>query len=362
MKKSASIKIKHSKQHFIPFSFSNKKLNENIRGVILAADIGGTKANLALYKLHYDILEPIVERSFATKEYVSFFELFYSFMTEDLPTIDSICLGVAGPVMEGRVSGTNFSWDIDEEEIRQKLGVKWVTVINDLEANAYGLAGLEKEDFKEIKPGEQVKGNAAIVSPGTGLGEAGLYWDRKVYHPFATEGGHCDFSPRNEFDIEFLRYLQKEYGHVSWERILSGAGIYNIYKFYILYHQLEEPQWFTERTKNEDPAVVISSSAKEGNYAATKNSLELFTRYLAIEMGQVALKFKAMGGIYIGGGIVPKILHSFDKEVFVQNFLDVNRMNPLLEKIPVKLIVNQHAPKLGTAIYAAMQLHDHDIN
>ncbi len=360
MMKSAPIKLKHSNHHFIPFSFSNKALNKNLEGVIMAADIGGTKANLALYHLKYNTLEPIMEKSFATKEFSSFFELFHSFKTKDLPEIDSICLGVAGPVIEGRVSGTNFSWVIDENEIRQELGVKYVTVINDLEANAYGLAGLNKEDFKEIKEGELIKGNAAIVSPGTGLGEAGLFWDRKAYHPFATEGGHCDFSPRNEFDILFLKHLQKEFGHVSWERILSGAGIYNIYKFYILHHQIEEPQWFKERIENDDPAAVISSSAKEGNYPASTETLNLFTRYLAVEMGQVALKFKATGGIFIGGGIVPKILHSFDKQVFIDNFLDVNRMNPLLERIPVKLIVNQHAPKLGTAIYAAMQLNDMD--
>lgn len=356
--KSAPIKLKDSKQHFIPFSFSNRKLNENFKGVILAADIGGTKANLALYSLKFDTLEPIIEKSFTTKKYSSFFELFHSFKTEDLPPIDSICLGVAGPVLEGRVSGTNFSWNIDEKEIQQKLGVKRVSVINDLEANAYGLAGLKEEDFENIKEGDRNKGNAAIVSPGTGLGEAGLYWDRKAFHPFATEGGHCDFSPRNEYDIAFLQHLQKEYGHVSWERILSGIGIFNIYKFLIQYKKIEEPKWFKERIKNEDPAAVINSSAKEGNYPAATETLNLFTRYLAVETGQVALKFKATGGIYIGGGIVPKILHSFNKEVFIKNFLDVNRMNPLLEKIPVKLIVNQHAPKLGTAIYAAMQLDE----
>lgn len=357
MKESAVIQLQPSAHTYISFSFNNVKYISGSKGIILAADIGGTKTNLALFELKDDVLKPVYEQTFVTKNYSSFFDLYKSFKNKDLPEIDSICLGVAGPVINGKVSGTNFSWEIDEQEIKKELGVKWVTVLNDLEATAYGIAALQKDDFKEIKGGSKVAGNGAIISPGTGLGEAGLFWDGKAYHPFATEGGHCDFSPRTEFDIEFLRHLQKQYGHVSWERIISGPGIFNIYKFLKAFKNIEEPKWFSEKILKEDPAAVISSCATTNTYPACGETIELFTRYLATETAQLALKFKATGGIFIGGGIIPKIINIFDKKLFIENFLQVNRMNPLLENIPVQLILNQYAPKYGTALYAAMQLN-----
>lgn len=337
----------------IPFSFDGM---QNSFGFILAGDIGGTKTNLSLYELNEGVLTPILEQTFLTNNFSSFRELYASFKNGDLPDINSICLGVAGPVLNGKVSGTNFSWAIDAQKLQKELEVNHVTVINDLEANAYGLAALEVKDFKLIKAGRGEPGNCAIIAPGTGLGEAGLFWDGKYYHPFATEGGHCDFSPRNELDIAMLRFLQKQFGMVSWERLLSGPGIYNIYKFLVDHNKIKEPQWFTKRLQKEDPAALISACAVEDKYAVCKDTMDLFTRYLAIEASQVALKFKATGGIYIGGGILPKIIRSFEMEVFTKNFLEIDRMRPLLETISVSVILNEHSPKYGTALFGAKQL------
>ena len=342
---------------YIPFSSGTIKFKE---GIILAGDIGGTKTNLSLFKLKGAQLSPLLEKTFSTRDFPSFDAILNSFMKEekDLSQIDSICLGVAGPVIEGKVSGTNFPWELSEEEIRKTTGISHIYLINDMEANAYGLGILKNEESIEVKKGSHIGGNKALISPGTGLGEAGIYWDGTYYHPFATEGGHCDFSPRDEQDIALLKYLQNLYGHVSWERIISGPGIYTLYQFLLKEKNEEEPAWFTEKLEGNTPAAVISESAKDGNSPLCTETMDLFFRYLAIETSQIALKFKATGGIYIGGGILPKVLELLDKERFVDNFLQVNRMNPLLETIPIYMITNVDSPMYGAAFYAAMRLSE----
>lgn len=337
----------------IHFSFGALKER---RGVVLAGDIGGTKANISVFELQNGILSPIFEKTFATKKFSSFGELYNKLKAEQLPNIDSICLGVAGPVIDGKVSGTNFSWELDAMQIKKELGIKEVTLINDLEANAYGLAVLKEKDLLNIKKGGRDNGNCAIISPGTGLGEAGLYWDGKEYHPFATEGGHCDFSAKTDFDISLLKFLRERYGIVSWEKILSGSGIVDLYRFLLHHHAIEEPGWFKERLEREDPAALISSCAKENSYGTCNDAMDLFFKYLATEAAQVALKFKATGGIFIGGGIPPKNLELVNKKKFTAHFLEMDRMRPLLENIPINIILNQNSPKYGTALVAGMHL------
>ena len=209
-------------------------------------------------------------------------------------------------------------------------------------------------DFEEIRKGAEVPGNAVIISPGTGLGEAGLFWDGKAYHPFATEGGHAEFSPRNKFDADLWHFLHEKYGLVSWERIISGSGIYDIYQFLIQTKGIREPNWFKEQILHEDPAALISAGALEGNYPVCKETIDLFVRYLATEANQFALKTKATGGIFIGGGIVPKIIESIDKEIFNQNFIKSDRMEELLDLMPVKAILNEKTATYGAALYGAM--------
>lgn len=358
MKRSISLRRNSDGENPLPIAFRNNIDLQDLKGTVLAADVGGTKANLSCFELSQGELKPLKEQSYATKDHGSFSEMIKQFQGEDLPKIDSLCLGVAGPVNNGVVRATNFPWVIDEKEIRNNLGIDSVKIINDLEANAYGLAGLEKEDFEELKKGSAISGNAAIISPGTGLGEAGLYWDGSAYHPYASEGGHCDFSPRNEFDWNLWRFFHQKYGHVSWERLISGRGIHDIYQFLVKTGEIAEPDWFKKRIANEDPAAVISSSAMKEDYPVCRQTIDLFVRFLAAEAAQLALKTKATGGIYIGGGIVPKIIQTIDRKVFYHNFVQSNRMNHLLDLVPIKVILNEKTAMYGAAFYAAMRLRN----
>jgi glucokinase len=338
----------------IPLAPMNTGLSN--KGVILAADVGGTKTNLALFEIKSGDLIPLNEKSYPTKKYKSFLEMAKDFQTTTMPGINGICLGVAGPVTQGKAYGTNFPWVIDREEISRELHIRHVSLINDMEANAYGLAALQENDFEKLKYGSKIPGNAALISPGTGLGEAGMFWDGSHYHPFACEGGHCDFSPRNETDIKILRHLHQKYGHVSWERLVSGPGILDLYSFNRAESRDTEPQWLKDRMAQGDPSAVITETALVGEDPVCMATLELFIRFLAIESAQLALKFKATGGIYIGGGILPKIIQGMKREVFYNNFVQSGRLNSLLEMIPVKVILNEKTALLGAAFYGAMTL------
>src|SRR5690606_33210966 len=325
---------------------------KQIPGLILAPDIGGTQARLALFEVIHGVLSLLKEELFKTKDYSSFFNILKHFCSEEIPNISSLCLGIAGPVNEGRVQATNFSWVIDKSQIIKETKIQSVWIINDMEAHAYGLEIMAKDDFHELKKGSVIPGNAGIISPGTGLGEAGLFWNGKIHIPFATEGGHCDFSPRNEMDLEIWRFLHAKFGQVSWETIVSGPGIYNIYLFLIQYRNIREPDWFLKEISEGNPTVIISNCAKNQTYPVCTEVIDLFLRFLAIEAAQLALKFKATGGIYIGGGIILKIIDMVDKEKFQKEFVDSHRMSPLLDLIPVNIILNEKTAIYGAAVFA----------
>jgi glucokinase len=356
MKKQESFSLSLINESQIPMAFLGNKNAANTIGVVLAGDIGATKTNLALFEILKGQLTIVREKTYHTGDYHSFTEMVHAFNKGSLTEIDGICLGVAGPVTRGKVKGTNFPWEIDSAEISRELRVQSVTLINDMEANAYGMSALGKSDFEVLKEGSDIPGNAVIISPGTGLGEAGLYWDGSLYHPYATEGGHCDFSPRNELDWELWKHLHQKYGHVSWERILSGPGIYGIYQFLRGFRGNTEPKWLTDKIQQCDSAAAITAVAHEKSDPICIETLDLFVRYLAIEAAQFALKTKATGGVYLGGGIVPKILAMINRELFSENFVAAGRMNPLLQLMPVKVVLNDKTPLLGAAYYGAMAL------
>lgn len=339
----------------IPLAFKNKRISED-KGVVLAGDVGGTKTNLALFELQDGDLVPVKEKSYRTKQYQSFSEMVSVFQTRDMPRINGICLGVAGPVVQGKVDGTNFPWAIDSQAIGRELKINAVLLINDMEANAYGLAALQDKDFETLKPGSKIPGNAALISPGTGLGEAGMFWDGSHYHPFACEGGHCDFSPRDELDIKILQHFQKKFGHVSWERVLSGPGIMDLYVFLRQLSGIPEPQWLGDEMSKGNPSAIITGTAMKGIDSVCSETLDTFIRFLAMEAAQLALKFKATGGIYIGGGILPKIISGIKQEVFYNNFVQSGRLNPVLKTIPVRAILNEKTALLGAACHGAMAL------
>ncbi|EPR66357.1 glucokinase [Cyclobacterium qasimii] len=340
----------------IPLAVGSKKNMGHKNGHVLAGDVGGTKTNLALFEIKDGRLFLQKQNSYRTKDYTSLLEIIQEFEVKEMDRLDSICFGVAGPITDGKVHGTNFPWDINTNELVKVLGLENVFLINDMQANAYGLTALEEKDLDRLKYGSKMLGNAVIISPGTGLGEAGLYWDGTAYHPFASEGGHCDFSPRNDFDLEIWKYFQQKYGHVSWERLLSGQGICDTYQMMREVRGGNESEAFKAKMKKEDPAAVITKTAMEGTDAVCRETLDLFVRFLAIETAQLALKFKATGGIYIGGGILPKIIKGMNREVFNDNFMQSGRLNSLLQMVPVNVILNDNTALLGAGYYAAMSI------
>ncbi|WP_300687296.1 glucokinase [Chryseobacterium sp.] len=323
-------------------------------GIVLAADVGGTKTEFALFQVKGGKLIPIKNQRYATTDHQSFVEAIRHFHDDKSSVIDCACLGVAGTVDGDKVRGVNFAWEIDAQKLESDLNIKTVLLINDLQANAYGLCALEDSDFEIIAEGEKSAGNAVVISPGTGLGEAGMYWDGLYYTPYATEGGHCNFAPFDELDAELWKFLKNKFDHVSWERVVSGQGIQNIYEFLLHYREYTEPEWLTENLKKDNSAKTISSAAIEEKEPLCIETMQLFLKYLAIESSQLALKAKATGGIYIGGGITPKILSLIDKKEFYRNFINVGRMEHLLKAIPIKVVLNDKTALMGAAYYAAM--------
>lgn len=338
----------------LQFNISKESKASHKSSMVLAGDIGATKTNLALFKVEGDSVATLQETEYKSHDYKNIIELTDTFI-KDFPIPDSICFGVAGPVLDGHAKLSNLMWEIDSDELSNHFGVKNVRLINDLEATAYGLAMLNEKDVAVIHSGNEAPvGNAAVIAPGTGLGEAGLYWDGNYYHPFATEGGHSDFAPRNEFDFELQTFLQKKFGHVSWERLVCGPGIVNIYQFLRDEKQREEPEWLKGKFKNADAAAVISQHVKQSEIC--KETMQVFIRYLAYESANLVLKLKATGGLFIGGGIAPQIVSLLENNVFYSSFCQSGRLNYLLEMVPVKIILNTKTALLGAAWYGTMNL------
>ena len=336
----------------VPIAFPKRPV-PSASDTLLAADVGGTKTVLALAALREGAITVLRETTYPSRQFATLGEGIRQFVG-DTPMPGRISLAFAGPVQDGRAHSTNLGTDIDTRLLREELGVEEVFLINDLEAEAYGLAGLAKEELVAVYPGHQpASGNAGILAPGTGLGEAGLYWDGAALHPFATEGGHTDFAPRNAFDWELHQFLAAKFGHVSWERVLSGPGICNIYDFLRDVKHWEEPAWVREQMQREEPGAVIGTSAQEGCPISVE-TLRVFVRYLAVEASNLALKLNATGGIFIGGGIPPKIWNDELQAIFVEHFIQVGRLRPLIESVPVYVVLNTKAVLLGAAYYGAV--------
>jgi len=325
--------------------------------MILAGDIGGTNTRLAIFELGEGRLRDTVIEVFPSQEYEGVDAIVRKFTVTYKHPIESACFCVAGPVREGRSELPNLGWIVDAHQLASKLGLETVEVINDLEANAYGMAELETKDFAVLNEGTSHAGdNAALISAGTGLGEASLRRVGDHYQAFASEGGHVDFAPRNELEAELLLYLLGQYGHVSYERVLSGPGLYNIYKFLRDTGRDQEPPWVTERMSQEDPSVVISQAALEQSCNLCVRALDLFVSVYGAETGNLALKVLATGGIFVGGGIAPKIIRKLTDSTFMKAFVAKGRMRSLVEAIPVHVILNDKTALLGAARLAALRV------
>lgn len=320
---------------------------------VLAADIGGTKTNLGLFLLEDGHISLVEKAKYPSGEYDSFTAIARDFL-KGKPSPDRISIGIAGPVIGGRATTTNLNWELDQKTLIRDFGISEVYILNDLEANAFGIAALKEEDLLRLYAGKQeIEGNAAIIAPGTGLGEAGLFWDGQHYHPFATEGGHTDFGPHSDLDLALFRYLRRKFGHVSWERVVSGPGILNIFTFLRIEMGREVPDDLRAAINAGDPPAIISEYAQKG-YPICEEAIDLFIKYLAEEAANLCLKMKAVGGLFIGGGIAPKLQHEFFEANFLSHFFEAGRLRSLLETIPVTIILNSQTALLGAAYYGAL--------
>jgi glucokinase len=324
--------------------------------MILAGDIGGTNSRLGFFVKRGERLERVVEETFASREHANLETLVKRFVSAHNLPVDVACFGVAGPVKNGRSQAVNLAWSVDAQQLAHELHIPTVKLLNDLEACAYGIAVLDPEDFVLLNRGTpDASGNAAVIAAGTGLGEAGLYWDGQQHRPFACEGGHNSFAPTDPVQIELLAHLMREFGHVSWERVLSGPGLHNIYRFLRDTGRGEEPAWLTHEMQRHDPPVVITQAALAGTSPLCEQALDLFVSLYGAEAGNVALKLMATGGVYVAGGIAPKIIKKLNDSRFIEAFIAKGRLRPLLQDIPVHVIMNNKTALLGAARFAMLQ-------
>jgi glucokinase len=326
--------------------------------MILAGDIGATHARLAAFETEGNRLQCAVEKIYSSGEHKGLAEIVADFTkTEGIPA-HSACFGVAGPVRGGRSKISNLPWIIDSRELAAQLKLRAVGLINDLEAFAYGIDALESKDFVTLSEGSSdAEGNTAVVSAGSGLGEAGLYWDGHRHHPFACEGGHTEFAPKSDIEIELLQYLMKKYEnqHVSYERILSGPGITNIYEFLRDTSKEQEPAWLRdELAEAPDAPALISQVGLTHKAAICDRTLSIFASVFGSEAGNCALKFMCTGGIFVAG-IAGKILPKMKEGAFMDSFLSKGRMKTLLQEIPVKIVLNDDSGLIGAARFTLVQ-------
>jgi glucokinase len=324
--------------------------------MILAGDIGGTNSRLAFFAEHGERLEPVDEETYTSSDHANLETIVKKFVSSHNLPVDVACFGVAGPVRNGRSEAVNLPWIINARELARVLHLKAVGLLNDLEAHAYGIVLLAPEDFVLLNQGApDGAGNAAVIAAGTGLGEAGLYWDGRRHHPFACEGGHASFAPGDPLQMELLSFLRREFEHVSWERVLSGPGLHNIYRFLRDTGKGEEPAWLTREMQQHDPPAVIAQAALAGTSALCQQALEVFVSLYGAEAGNVALKLMATAGVYVSGGIAPKIIQKLTDSTFMDAFVAKGRLKPLLQEIPVRIVMNDKAALLGAARCAMLQ-------
>ncbi|MCU7917719.1 MAG: glucokinase [Candidatus Thiodiazotropha sp. (ex Epidulcina cf. delphinae)] len=325
---------------------------------ILAGDIGGTNTRLALYRVSCAAaLELITEQTYASQTHESIETILQHFLRQPIAEpIERICLGLAGPVIDQICDTTNLPWRVSATEIKLRFGFEDSWLLNDLEANAWGVEMLPEADLFTLNPGAaDAAGNRSIIAAGTGLGEAGLYWDGQAYRPFPSEGGHADFSPADKLEFTLFEALSDRYGHVSWERLVSGPGLETLHAFLRGYHGIDTPAWLRQEMNRIGAAAAVANAGLEQRDPLCRETLELFVRLYAREAGNHALKIMATGGVYLGGGIAPRILPALRDGAFMSNFLAKGRMRHIMQAMPVSVILNDKTALIGAAHYARLQ-------
>ncbi len=321
--------------------------------MILAGDVGGTKVHLALYDFTNGNLKYTREERFPAREYSGLEAIVKEFVGGD--EVTAACFGVPGPVRDGRLRLTNLPWTLDSRELTLSLAIPHVFLINDLEANGYGIAELTADQIYTLSEGDASQiGNRALIAAGTGLGEGLLIWNGHMHLPFPSEGGHADYAPRNEDEIDLLRFLKQKYnGRISWERVVSGMGMTGIYEFLRDVRGMEEPTSLAEQiAEAADPNSVITEMGLAAKSEICAKTLDMFVSAYGAEAGNLALKVLSVGGLYIGGGIGPRILEKLKDGSFMRAFQDKGRLSQLLINMPVRVILESRAAVLGAAAYA----------
>lgn len=328
--------------------------------MLLAGDIGGTKTVLAVYSEEHGARQSVAEKVYASASYGSLEKIIADFLASTDLRIDRACFGVAGPVVEQQSRITNLPWVITAKRLQSTLGIGSVALLNDLQAIAYAVPHLQPDEVHTLHKGNPLPGgNIAVIAPGTGLGEAYLTWDGNRYHAYPSEGGHGDFAPTSAIEIELLRYLMERLDHVSYERLASGSGFPNIYNFLRDGGYAEEPAWLTEQlhhSTDPSPIIVKAGMTREPPCELCTMALDLFVSILGAETGNLALKLIARGGVYLGGGIPPRILPALEQQRFMRSFLHKGRMADLLLAMPVHVILNPKTALLGAVFFGLEQL------
>ena len=317
--------------------------------MILGGDIGGTHTRLALFDLARPSA-PMQLEKFRSREYPDLKTVLIEYLKKHKIQIKKACFGAACAVHNGSCRATNLPWLLDSAELTALLKAP-VTLINDLEANAYGVGALKPNEFFLLQPGTPQKGNEVLLSAGTGLGEAGFYWDGKTHHPFASEGGHADFAAQTDEELELFRFLHKENRHVSYERIVSGPGLYSLYRFFVETGRSPRCKAIESRDATQDPSRIISELGTAKSDPTCQRVIESFISFYGAAAGNVALHFLAVGGVYLGGGIAPHLLIKEQATRFTEAFIRKGRFEKMLQSIPIRVILNDLTALLGTAEY-----------
>ena len=317
---------------------------------VLAGDVGGTKTALALFDRRERGLALVREDTLSSRSFESLEAAIERFLAAGpRPSIEAVCLGVAGPVVDGRCVATNLPWVIDERVLAATIPARRVKLLNDLEVAAHGVLGLPEGELCTLQAGTPRRGHLVLIAAGTGLGEALIVQDGERRQVIASEGGHADFAPRTDVEDDLLRFLRKEFGRVSFERILSGPGLFNVYRFLRDTGWAREPAEVAERMRAGDPSAVVTEMALADRDPMCAKALEIFVSVYGAEAGNLALKAMAVGGVFVAGGIAPRILPRLTSGAFVNAFRDKGRLATLMEAMPIRVALNPRAPLLGAA-------------
>ena len=318
--------------------------------MILAGDVGGTKTALALFERRDPALVVAREAVLPSREFPTFEDVVTRFLADPRrPAIEAACFGVPGPVVNGRCVTINLPWILDEAALGASIPAPRVRLLNDVEATGYGVLTLPRAALEPLQPGAARQGNMALIAAGTGLGEALLIWDGHRHLVVASEGGHADFAPRTDLEVELLGFLRKEVGRVSYERVVSGPGLFSIYRFLRDTGGSPEPPWLSEQIERGDPSAVVAEVGLAGRHPLCVQALDLFASIYGAEAGNLALKALAVGGVFVGGGIAPKVRAKLADGTFATAFGDKGRLAGLMASIPVSLVLEPRAALLGAA-------------